>query len=171
MMNYAVVIFPPKEVQDFANSYRKRYDPRYFLIPPHITIREREEWDQEMLEKAVNHLNEAANQLSSFEAVFNRFSSFKPTNNVIYLAFEDNTPLERCRETICSGILEQNNKDYHFNPHLTVGQQLGDDEFHDVLASVRKIDVGFTFRVDRFHLVYQTDNEAWTVYQTFLLQN
>ncbi|WP_235782007.1 2'-5' RNA ligase family protein [Paenibacillus senegalensis] len=171
MMNYAVVIFPPKEIQDFANSYRKRYDPRYLLIPPHITIREKEEWDPGMLEKAVDHLNEAANQLTSFEAVFNRFSSFKPTNNVIYLAFKDNGPFERCREAICRDILEQNSKDQHFTPHLTVGQQLGDDEFHDVLASVRKTEVDLSFRVDRFHLVYQTDNEAWTVYQTFLLQN
>lgn len=39
MMKYGVVIFPSKKLQDIANSYRKRYDPNYALIPPHLTLR------------------------------------------------------------------------------------------------------------------------------------
>ena len=30
-MKYGIVAFPSKKVQDFANSYRKRYDPHYAL--------------------------------------------------------------------------------------------------------------------------------------------
>lgn len=169
-MNYGIVIFPPKDIQDFANSYRKRYDPHYLLIPPHITLREKEEWDEVKLERAVAHLNEVADKLVSFEAVFNRFSSFNPVSNVIYLALEDTGPFEHCRNEICQDLLHQEQQDYHYNPHLTVGQNLGDDEFHDILSSLRKTDVQMSYLVDRFHLVYQTENLAWTVYQTFLLQ-
>lgn len=39
MMKYGVVLFPSKKLQDIANSYRKRYDPNYALIPPHLTLR------------------------------------------------------------------------------------------------------------------------------------
>lgn len=28
-----------QKLQDIANSYRKRYDPNYALIPPHLTLR------------------------------------------------------------------------------------------------------------------------------------
>ena len=38
-MKYGIVAFPSKKVQDFANSYRKRYDPHYALITPHMTVK------------------------------------------------------------------------------------------------------------------------------------
>ena len=43
-MYFGIATFPEKEVQDIANSYRKRYDPHYSLIPPHITLKEKFEW-------------------------------------------------------------------------------------------------------------------------------
>jgi 2'-5' RNA ligase len=47
---------------------------------------------------------------------------------------------------------------------------MGDDELHDVLASLKKTEIDLTSRIDRVHLLYQTENEAWTVHQTFLLR-
>ena len=38
-MKFGVVIFPSKKLQDLANSYRKRYDPHYSLITPHLTLK------------------------------------------------------------------------------------------------------------------------------------
>ena len=38
-MKYAISIFPSKKLQDIANSYRKRFDKKYSLIPPHITLK------------------------------------------------------------------------------------------------------------------------------------
>lgn len=38
-MKFGVVIFPSKKLQDLANSYRKRYDPHYALITPHLTLK------------------------------------------------------------------------------------------------------------------------------------
>ena len=37
-MKFGVVIFPSKKLQDLVNSYRKRYDPHYALISPHLTL-------------------------------------------------------------------------------------------------------------------------------------
>ncbi|GIP36419.1 2'-5' RNA ligase family protein [Paenibacillus sp. J2TS4] len=169
-MKYGIAVFPPKDVQDFANSYRKRYDPHYRLIQPHFTIREAEVWDESKLEEAVSQLDAAANRLPAFTAKLNRFSSFLPVSNVIYLALEDPEPFIRCHTEICQGLLEEPQKAYRYNPHLTIGQNLGTEEFHDVLSSVRLVEVNLEFLVDRFHLLYQTENQAWTVYQTFLLQ-
>ena len=38
-MKYGIVAFPSKELQDLANGYRKRYDPHYAQITPHMTIK------------------------------------------------------------------------------------------------------------------------------------
>ncbi|MBD0379230.1 2'-5' RNA ligase family protein [Paenibacillus sedimenti] len=169
-MNCGIAIFPSKQVQDAANSYRKRYDPHYNFIQPHLTIREKEEWDEMRLGSAVDRLEVVTRGIAPFEIEFNRFSSFYPVNNVIYLALSDTTNMENLHNAICKDELAETGKTYSYNPHLTIGQQIGDDELHDVLSSLKKNPVDFRSRVDRVHLLYQTENGAWTVYQTFLLR-
>uniref|UniRef100_A0A4Y8PQH8 2'-5' RNA ligase superfamily protein n=1 Tax=Paenibacillus athensensis TaxID=1967502 RepID=A0A4Y8PQH8_9BACL len=71
---------------------------------------------------------------------------------------------------LCGEQLSEGGKPYHYTPHLTIGQQMGDDELHDVLASLKQRKLDLTTRIDRVHLLYQTDNSAWTVHQTFLLR-
>ena len=59
-MKYGIAIFPQKKVQDVANSFRKRYDPRYTLIQPHITLKEAFELEEEKLPEVVEHLERVA---------------------------------------------------------------------------------------------------------------
>ncbi|WP_248926548.1 2'-5' RNA ligase family protein [Paenibacillus hamazuiensis] len=169
-MLYGVAIFPSKEVQDVANSYRKRFDPHYNLIQPHLTVREKEEWNDEQLAKAITHLQSVADQTAPFTVHFNRFSTFYPVGNVIYMALSQPEPLVKLYHNICSGLWKEPGKPYGYTPHLTIGQQLSSDELHDVLASLRKTPLDLTANIDRFHLLYQTENEAWTVHQTFQLK-
>jgi 2'-5' RNA ligase len=169
-MNYGIAVFPPKDVQDAANSQRKRFDPHYTLIQPHITVREAESWDDNKLALAIDHLKQIAAGIAPFGVKVNRFSSFYPVSNVIYMALEDNGPFTSLHNAVCSGILAEPNKKYAFHPHLTIGQSLGNDEMHDVLASLRPRPLNFNFTVDRIHLLYQTENNAWTTHQTFLLE-
>lgn len=169
-MNVGIAIFPSKEVQDFANSYRKRYDPHYRRIQPHLTLRETESMDAGRFADASAALEAAAAEMEPFAVRFNRISSFYPTSNVIYMALEDPQPVQQCYRTICRGALQEQNRDFLFTPHLTIGQGMGSDECQDVLASLRKVPVDFPFVVDRLHLLYQTEDDAWTVHQTFLLR-
>lgn len=169
-MNCRISIFPSKDVQDFANSYRKRYDPSYSLIQPHLTVREKEDWDERQLNSAITRLESVTSRIAPFDIHFDRFSSFYPTNHVIYMALSDNKPMLDCYDAVCSEELAERLPPYRYNPHLTIGQQLGSDELHDVLASLRKVPLDLRTRVDRLHLLYQTENEAWTVHQTFLLR-
>jgi 2'-5' RNA ligase len=168
-MKYGIVVFPPKEVQDFANNYRKRYDPQYNLIPPHITVRSRQHFTQEQTEEIVALLEKAAQQTVPFTVHLNRFSTFYPASNVIYIAMADTSPLVKLHDLVCQGILKDESS-YTYTPHITVGQNMGDDELHDVLASLRKKTVDFRFQIDRIHLLYQTENESWTAYQSFLFK-
>ncbi|GGG09916.1 2'-5' RNA ligase family protein [Paenibacillus abyssi] len=169
-MNFGIVAFPSKPVQDFANSLRKRYDPHYSSIQPHMTIREGELWDETQLEHAIQHMEEITKRWAPFHVRYNRVSTFYPVNHVIYMALEDPLPMIRFQEAINSGPLSYNRTNYVYVPHLTLGQQLSADELHDVYASLRHKALDFTNIVDRIHLLYQTENMAWTAYQSFLLR-
>jgi 2'-5' RNA ligase len=167
-MKYGIAVFPEKKVQVIANSYRKRYDPHYSLIPPHITLKQAFEMDNGELPRAIDHLDQVAQETPPFEARLLKVSTFHPTNNVIYFSIADPAPFKSLHEKINRGCL-QNEESYDFIPHLTIGQSLSDDELHDVYGSLRMSKFDLTTQVDRFHLLYQLDNGSWTIYQSFLL--
>ncbi|TCZ72319.1 hypothetical protein E0485_22285 [Paenibacillus albiflavus] len=167
-MNCGIAVFPTKEVQDFANSYRKRFDPHYSLINPHLTIRDKEDWTDEQLAAAVNHLEIVAASFSPFTLHFNRFTSLYPSTNTIIIGLEDRKSLDQLHDAVCSeSLCIEDSMKHLYHPYLAIGQQMSNDELHDVLASLSKIPVNYTSEIDRIHLLYQTENGAWTTYQTF----
>ncbi|MDR6224884.1 YjcG family protein [Desmospora profundinema] len=168
-MKYGIVIFPEKKVQDFVNSYRKRYDPHYALIPPHITLKEAFELEDSQLPHAIEDLDQVSREASPFDINLTKVSTFYPTNHVIYVAVEESEHVYTLHEKINSGMLHHESG-YKFIPHITIGQKMFEDELHDVYGSLRMNRFDLQTRVDRFHLLYQLENGSWTIYQTFLLR-
>lgn len=168
MMKYGIVIFPSKKLQDFANSYRKRYDPHYALIPPHLTLKNAFNADDEKIKDISEKLEELSNHYNPFQLSVYRVSSFQPVNNVIYLKCEPNETLNELHKELHQDFIGEQ-PEYSFVPHITIGQKLSDDEHSDVYGSLRMLDVNFEETIDRFHLLYQLDNGSWTVYETFRL--
>ncbi|WP_138751886.1 2'-5' RNA ligase family protein [Paenibacillus sinopodophylli] len=169
-MLYGIVVFPEKHVQDFANSLRRRHDPHYSAIPAHLTIREAAEWTHEELEHAVEHLEQVTSTLSPFTIQLNRVSTFYPVNHVLYMALEDTNMTQQLHDSICSGPLVLEAAKYVFTPHVTIGQELSADELHDLYGNLRMQEINLSSKIDRVHLLYQTDNGSWTAYQSFLLR-
>jgi 2'-5' RNA ligase len=168
-MIYGIAIFPNREVQRFANSYRKRYDPHYKLIPPHITLKEAFNIeDENKLQQVVAKIEEAAASISPFTLTFSKFSSFYPSNNTIYIAVDDNDDIHLLFKKLHEDILKTE-RPYGFVPHLTIAQKLSADELHDIYSVLKMTPVNLQTKVDRIHLLYQLDDGIWTVYQTFLL--
>lgn len=165
-MKYGVVIFPSKTLQDAANSYRKRYDTHYALIAPHLTIKETFEASESEVKEISQELEKAAKATEPFNLNVTRVSSFSPVNNVLYFKVEKNEALENLYGRLHTGSLSQESP-YAFVPHITIGQGLSDDEHLDVYSQLKLVDVSHSEVVDRFHLMYQLDNETWTVYETF----
>ena len=83
-MKFGVVIFPSKKLQDLANSYRKRYDPHYALISPHLTLKEPFEATEDSVKEIAGRLQEIAESTEPIKLNVLKVSSFKPVNNVIY---------------------------------------------------------------------------------------
>ncbi len=167
-MKYGVVIFPSKKLQDLANSYRKRYDPHYSLITPHLTLKGFEANEEEVVNFA-NKLRQIAEKHKEFPLKTVKISSFQPVNNVIYLKVEPTEELTKLYNEINQEFSVQN-LEYAFVPHITIGQKLSNDEHSDVYGSLQMKRFDHEETIDRFHLLYQLENGSWTVYETFRLR-
>ncbi|MGM0942465.1 MAG: YjcG family protein [Bacillota bacterium] len=167
-MKYGIAIFPTKAVQDEANSYRKRYDPHYALIPPHITLKEAFQVDDDdQLEELVTELKRIANETKPFKININKVSTFAPVTNTIYLKVEPIKELIDLYEKMQSGKFPKN-QEYAFVPHITIAQKLSHDEYSDVFGSLQMKNIQIEDEVDRFQLMYQLDNGSWTVHDSFV---
>ncbi|MGA8941693.1 MAG: 2'-5' RNA ligase family protein [Thermoactinomyces sp.] len=166
-MNYGIVAFPQKKVQDWANSFRKRYDPHYCYIPPHITLREKFELSDDELENFVENLERISKEVKEFQVKFNKVSHFYPTTNTLYLAIENREPLVQLHNKI--NELFDVKPVHSFVPHLTIGQEMSEDELHDIYGRLRMKDIELETRIDRFHLLYELENGSWSIFQSFLL--
>ncbi|MBD8067483.1 YjcG family protein [Bacillus sp. PS06] len=167
-MKYGIAFFPSKKLQDLANSYRMRYDPHYSLIPPHVTLKNPFEASDEEITSISAALHDISKNHESISLNVYKISSFSPVNNVIYLKIESNQALENLHSALHSGYFKDN-ADYAFVPHITIGQNLSDDEHSDVLGQLKMTTVNYQETMDRFHLLYQLENGSWTVYETFQL--
>ncbi len=167
-MKYGIALFPSKKLQDLANSYRKRYDPHYALITPHVTLKNGFEASDEEITSISAALHDISRDLKPINLHVYKVSSFYPVNNVIYLKITPNKELLALREALHTGFFSDNS-DYAFVPHITIGQKLSDDEHSDVLGQLRMLNIEFEETIDRFHLLYQLENGSWTVYETYHL--
>lgn len=167
-MKFGVVIFPSKKLQDLANSYRKRYDPHYALITPHLTLKNAFEATEDEARDIAEKLRQIAQNTNSFPLKTTKISSFHPVNNVIYFKIESTPELLALHSEINQEFSIQN-LEYTFVPHITIGQKLSNDEHSDVYGSLRMRKINHEETVDRFHLLYQLENGSWTVYETFRL--
>lgn len=166
-MRYGIVIFPSKKIQDFANSFRRRYDPHYALIPPHLTLTSAFEATEEEIMDIANKIFTIARSFEPVDLKINKISSFKPVNNVIYLKVDSPEELENLHKELSTTF--DGNMEYSFVPHITIGQKMSDDEHSDVYGSLRMTSVNLEDKADRIHLLYQLENGSWTVYETFRL--
>jgi 2'-5' RNA ligase len=165
-MKFGVVIFPSKKLQDLVNSYRKRYDPHYALISPHLTLKNSFEASEDEAVQLAEKLQQVARNHHAFTIKTSKISSFQPVNNVIYLKVEPTDELSHLHAEI-THELSQKTLEYSFVPHITLGQNLSNDEHSDVLGSLRMKKFDHEEIIDRIHLLYQLENGSWTVYETF----
>lgn len=167
-MNFGIAIFPSKKMQDLVNSYRKRYDSHYALIPPHVTLKASFTATEEKIKEISAKLKEISRKHEPFNLKILKVSTFQPVNNVIYLKVEPTPELLTLHEDFHSDFLGKE-KEYKFVPHLTIAQDLSDKEHSDILGQLRLMKFEHEETVNQFHLLYQTDNGSWKVYETYQL--
>lgn len=166
-MNYVVAVIPPQSVQEVANSYRKRYDPHYDVICPHIKLTEIFYADSDQMGKIHQFLRQVANETAPFTVKHHKVGHFHPTNNVIYLAIQDEEPFIALQRKLYASPYMSTERLYSYVPHLTIGQKLSDDELHDVYGQLRMKKLELEYTADCFHLLKEMEDKTWRIYQTY----
>lgn len=166
-MRYGIAIFPSKQIQDEANALRKRYDPEYAKVPPHITLKSAFEMDLQLRDELIIELKKIANSTKPFEIEIVKVSTFAPVTNTIYFKVEPVPELIELHEQMHRGKFPSY-REHSFVPHITIAQKLSEDEYSDVYGSLGMKEIYFKDKVDRFQLCYQLENGSWSVYETFV---
>lgn len=167
-MNYGIVLFPSKPLQDRANALRMRYDTHYSFIPPHITMKESFEMTETELPEIVATLRRIASQMKPASVHIYKFDTFNPLSNTVFMKISPHETLTNLYDALHRDPFSPNEK-YGFIPHVTVGQDLSNDELADVYGRLKMREIEHTETIDRMQLVYQLENGSWTVYETFPL--
>lgn len=167
-MKYGVVAFPSKKLQDLANSYRKRYDPHYSLITPHMTIKGVFEASDTEIEELSAQIGTVAKRHKPFKLKTSRVSSFSPVTNAIYFKVEPTEELLNLHDDLHGEDLGTE-EEYSFVPHITIAQKMESGEHDDIFGQLKMVGVDHEEIIDRLHLLYQLDDGSWTVYETYRL--
>ncbi|MFJ7650005.1 YjcG family protein [Lysinibacillus sp. NPDC097279] len=167
-MKYGIVAFPSKKLQDLANTYRKRYDPHYAKITPHMTLKDSFDATEEDIQSIVKQLDDIAANQAPLSIHASRISSFFPTTNAIYFRIEPTEQLQAFHRVIEEKIPFGDSK-HVFVPHITIAQKMTDSEHDDIFGQLRMTGVDEKDSIDRIHLLYQLEDGSWTTYETFRL--
>ncbi len=167
-MKYGIVAFPSKKLQDLANTYRKRYDPHYAQIAPHMTLKDVFEADEAQIDEIAKKLVKIAKRYAPLTIHASRVSSFFPTTNAIYFKIEPTTQLESIHKNI-QEQLQVGEPKHVFVPHITIAQKMTDSEHDDIFGQLRMIGVDEKEMIDQLHLLYQSEDGSWKTYETFRL--
>lgn len=167
-MKYGIVAFPSKKLQDLANTYRKRYDPHYAKITPHMTLKDSFEATDEDINSIVKQLDELAAKYAPLNIHASRISSFFPTTNAIYFRIDPTEQLEAFQYALKEKIPFGETK-HVFVPHITIAQKMTASEHDDIFGQLRMTGVDEKDTIDRIHLLYQLEDGSWTTFETFRL--
>ncbi|MFC0473546.1 YjcG family protein [Halalkalibacter kiskunsagensis] len=167
-MKYGIALFPSKKLQDQANSFRMRYDSHYALIPPHITIKEPFEVNDEELPLLLNTMAQIAENAEPVTIDIYKVDTFYPQSHTIFFKIREHKTLTYLYEEFHNEPFSINDK-YGFIPHVTIGQDLSSQEHADVLGQLKMHKIEHQETISRVQLLYQLENGAWTVYETFRL--
>jgi 2'-5' RNA ligase len=167
-MKYGIVAFPSKKLQDLANGYRKRYDPHYALITPHMTVKGVFEADDKEIEQVAKEIKKVVRNHKPFELNVSKVSTFAPITNTIFFKVTPNEEILSLHKDLNEDFFGEE-PEYSFVPHITIAQKLNSGEHDDIIGQIKMFGVDHTETIDRIHLLYQLEDGSWTVYETFRL--
>ena len=167
-MKCGIVIFPSKTLQDLANSYRKRYDSHYTKIPPHVTLKGAFEASEDEMKEMVRKIRQVVKEVEPFTMEVYKFNSFHPVKNVVYMKIRENEALTALYEKL-DFVPQNEDIQFEFVPHITIGQDLSNDEVTDIYGRLKLEKIHHVETIDRISLCSALENGTWTVYETFLL--
>lgn len=157
MTNRAIVIFPRFNNSHLIEEIRKKHDPLYGFIGPHITLVF--PFQSELTkEEIVQHLEERLMDVRPFELIAKGITG--AGDGYVFLDVKKgNDNIIELHDKLYSGILKpHHNRFIPYTPHITIGRLEGEIHYKGVVEELLDFDVEFKTIVDQI-TVEVIDNE------------
>ena len=151
-MTYAIVIYPKIEDDSKIQNFRKKYDPYFRLIKPHITLVF--PFEDMGKEKINGHLLRTINQFEKFDLRLRGLT--KSFDNWIFLTAEDgNDNIIEFHDKLYTGILKSElREDIKFIPHIGLGLFENDKKYKMANNEAKNLKLDYKCRVNSVHLIH-----------------
>ncbi|MHD0398182.1 2'-5' RNA ligase family protein [Staphylococcus simulans] len=166
-MILGLALIPSKTFREKIDAYRKRYDERYAQIPPHITIKDSFEVEDNDFDRVKDDIQSRIEGIAPLHIHATKASNFAPVNNVIYFKVEKTPELEALDNRFNDGDF-YGQPEHSFVPHFTIAQGLTSQEFEDIFGQVKLAGIDYEETISELTLLkYNDEAEKWETIDTF----
>lgn len=169
-MTYSIALFPSKQLQDEADSYRKRFDSQYSLIPPHIKLTDPFELEEQTLDTFISDLKNVAQTQPKVMIEVYKADTFIPLHHKIFLKIREHDTLFSLHKRLHEPPFSTETS-HSFVPHITIAQDTPKAESDDLMGQLRLSGFAHQEVISDFHLLKQEESdEKWSIVQSFELK-
>ncbi|MFZ6624199.1 2'-5' RNA ligase family protein [Vagococcus fluvialis] len=155
-MEKSILLIPKLKNIEFIESIRKKYDPLYNKVPPHITLVFPFETNIEN-NIIINHIESS---FKHFQIVHFSLDSFSYLKNgyVFWNVIEGRDYLMKMNKQLYSGILAPfKHKTIQYNPHITIANCSDSTQLHQIInelenSSIHEICTDFSIIFEEIQL-------------------
>lgn len=166
-MILGLALIPSKTFREKIDAYRKRYDERYAQIPPHITIKDSFEVEDNDFDSVKEDIQSRIEGIAPLHIHATKASNFAPVNNVIYFKVEKTPELEELDNRFNNGDF-YGQPEHSFVPHFTIAQGLTSQEFEDIFGQVKLAGIDYEETISGLTLLkYNNEADKWETIDTF----
>ena len=171
MKNRCILIFPKFDNEDIINDVRRRFDPSYKSIAPHITLVfpfESSISRQELSE----HVSAALEGISCFDLKLHGIKRMDGENYYLMLGIREGIEaVSELHERLYTGILSEFKPNWPggFMPHMTIGKFDSSDELATAYADLMHFQEVFSAHICRVSVeIIGKKNESIIEFEHFL---
>ena len=162
-MKYAVVIYPELEDASKIQELRRKNDPYFNVIAPHITlVFPVPEMDRDAI---VNHVTEILRDFAPFNIRLKGLT--KSFDNWLFLCVEEgNEKIIELHDRLYTGMLEKHLRtDIQYIPHIGLGLFETDKEYRIAESRARTLNLDYESRIRSIYIIHLKDDLSeidWT---------
>ena len=169
-MKLLLAILPSHELQQQLNSFRKRFDPNYIKIPPHVQFYPSFTIEEKNLPTLITSLEDYFQEKNPFILEILRFSSLFPVTNLIYCKLTEDTFYKETNSFLESLNYISRDETESVQPLITIASNLSNVEHADLLGRIKLQPFCFTETVTTISLFQQLDDFIWKEVTNFKLK-
>ena len=168
MPTIGVSIAIPSPHAEMLQAKRASFgDPLAESIPTHVTLLPPTEVGEDDLGRAVEHLEQVADDGHAFPMVLRGTGTFRPISPVVFVQVSRGlAECELLEQAIRSGPLKRK-LDFYYHPHVTVAHHVPEESLDQAFTELA--DFECRFEVREFHLYEHGTDQVWRPVRSFAL--